>query len=67
MAAERNLPAKEDRRKYSGETVDYPFLFLVLLLLFVGLVMLYSASFAQSDYFVHCFLAVFHFCFSILC
>ena len=50
MAAEHNLPAKEDRRKHSGESVDYPFLFLVLLLLFVGLVMLYSASFAQSEY-----------------
>ena len=50
MAVEHNLPAKEDRRKRSGEIVDYPFLFLVLLLLFVGLVMLYSASFAQSEY-----------------
>ena len=49
MASERKLPAKEDRRR-SGETVDYPFLILLLLLLTVGLVMLYSASFAQSEY-----------------
>lgn len=52
MAAERTLYAKEDRRilKRSGESVDYPFLILILLLLFVGLAMLYSASFAQSEY-----------------
>ncbi|MBP3684147.1 MAG: putative lipid II flippase FtsW [Oscillospiraceae bacterium] len=31
-------------------SVDYPFLFLVLLLLVVGLTMLYSASYAQSEY-----------------
>ena len=49
MAAERKRPAKEDRRVH-GESVDYPFLFLVLLLLTVGLAMLYSASFAQSEY-----------------
>ena len=49
MALERKLPAKEDRRR-SGESVDYPFLFLVLLLLTVGLAMLWSASFAQSMY-----------------
>lgn len=30
--------------------MDYPFLFLVLLLLTVGLAMLYSASYAQSEY-----------------
>ena len=46
---ENSLRAKEDRR-VSGETVDYPFLFLVLLLLAVGLTMLYSASYAQSAY-----------------
>lgn len=52
MAAERVLFAKEDRRpgKRVGEKVDIPFLLLVLLLLTVGLVMLYSASFAQSEY-----------------
>ena len=51
MAAEKTLYAKEDRRRYSaGERVDIPFLFLVLLLLTVGLIMLYSASSAQSEY-----------------
>ena len=50
MAPERKLPAKEDRRNRSGENVDYPFLFLILLLLTVGLTMLYSASYAQSHY-----------------
>ena len=50
MALERTLRAKEDRRRTGGERVDYPFLFLVLALLTVGLVMLYSASFAQSEY-----------------
>ena len=50
MAAERNLYAKEDRRLKTVKTVDIPFLVLVLLLLTVGLVMLYSASFAQSRY-----------------
>ena len=49
MALERTLHAKEDRRR-SGESVDYPFLFLVLLLLTVGLAMLWSASYAQSMY-----------------
>ena len=48
MAA-ASLRAKEDRRLY-GESVDYPFLFLVLLLLTAGLAMLYSASYAQSQY-----------------
>lgn len=49
MAAGKTLYAKEDRRK-SGEGVDIPFLLLTLLLLTVGLVMLYSASSAQSEY-----------------
>lgn len=47
------LHAKEERRPSSvrtGDTVDYPFLILVLLLLTVGLTMLYSASYAQSEY-----------------
>ena len=42
------LDAKEDRQL--ATSVDYPFLFLVLLLLTVGLTMLYSASYAQSEY-----------------
>ncbi len=51
MAAERTLYAKEDRREIrGGEGVDIPFLVLVLLLLAVGLLMLYSASSAQSEY-----------------
>ena len=52
MAAERSLYAKENRRpKLRAETsVDIPFLLLVLLLLAVGLTMLYSASYAQSEY-----------------
>ncbi len=49
MAAAR-LRAKEDRRFLSGATVDIPFLVLTLLLLAVGLVMLWSASSAQSQY-----------------
>ena len=50
MAGECDLRAKEDRRQIRGANVDIPFLFLVLLLLTVGLVMLWSASFAQSEY-----------------
>ena len=45
-----NLNTKEDRRSSAQTSVDYPFLFLVLLLLSVGLIMLYSASYAQSAY-----------------
>ena len=52
MAAERTLYAKEDRRK-RGERVDFLFLLLVLLLLTIGLTMLYSASYAQSEYDTH--------------
>ena len=48
---EKRLHAKENRRRHpAGDTVDYPFLILVLLLLAVGLVMLYSAISAQSQY-----------------
>lgn len=47
MAAERHLPAKEDRRAAGA---DIPFLILVLVLLTVGLMVLYSASSAQSAY-----------------
>ena len=53
MAGERALHAKEERRPFSvrtGDTFDFPFLILVLLLLTVGLTMLYSASYAQSEY-----------------
>ncbi len=53
MAVRSKLHAKEDRRRGSAlpqTSVDFPFLFLVLLLLMVGLAMLYSASFAQSEY-----------------
>ena len=49
MAAEKIRLAKENRSP-GNEHVDYPFLFLVLLLLTVGLLMLYSASGAQSAY-----------------
>ena len=49
MAAKKTSYAKEDRR-IRGETVDIPFLVLILLLLAVGLTMLYSASYAQSEY-----------------
>ena len=53
--AQRQLSAKENRSGgYSGDaSVDFPFLFLILLLLAVGLAMLYSASFAQSEYDTH--------------
>ena len=49
MAIQKSLYAKEDRRS-RGVTVDIPFLILILLLLAVGLTMLYSASYAQSEY-----------------
>ena len=46
-----NLRAKENRRRLNAAPgVDYPFLILVLAALTVGLAMLYSASFAQSEY-----------------
>lgn len=53
MAAQRSVVyAKENRRAgfRAGENIDIPFLILVLLLLGVGLTMLYSASYAQSEY-----------------
>ena len=49
MAAKLPSYANEDRRG-CGETVDIIFLILILLLLTVGLGMLYSASYAQSEY-----------------
>jgi len=53
MALQNPLYAKENRRltkKQTGEGVDLVFLFLLLTLLGIGLVMLYSASSAQSEY-----------------
>ena len=50
MASKIPSYANEDRRDCRGETVDHPFLMLLLLLLAVGLLMLYSASSAQSQY-----------------
>ena len=47
------MHAKENRRLgflQAGERIDFTFLILLLLLLAVGLGMLYSASFAQSQY-----------------
>ena len=49
MAAGKHRPAKEDPR-FFGERMDIPFLLLVLTLLAVGLAVLYSASYAQSEY-----------------
>ena len=50
MVPQKHLRTKEDRRISAPPSIDYPFLVLVLLLLTIGLVMLYSASFAQSEY-----------------
>ncbi len=52
MAAQKLLCAKEDRRRLhpAGESVDIPFLIILLIVLAVGLTMLYSASCAQSLY-----------------
>ena len=53
MALQNPLCAKENRRLWrtrTGEHVDLVFLFLLLTLLGVGLVMLYSASSAQSAF-----------------
>lgn len=52
MAIQRRLYAKENRlgRFSRDESVDIPFLLLLLTLLAVGLTMLYSASAAQSEY-----------------
>ena len=53
MAAEKNLHAKENRRRRirpTGEHFDFPFLVILICLLAVGLLMLYSASYAQSEY-----------------
>lgn len=53
MAAVHSLYANEDRRwrkLFNGVSLDIPFLILLLTLLVVGLSMLYSASYAQSEY-----------------
>ena len=51
MAAGKRLHAKEDGHILKvPDSVDYPFLILLLLVLTVGLTMLYSASSAQSLY-----------------
>ena len=51
MAKANSLSAKENHRPIGvDESVDYPFLFLLLLLLTLGLLMLWSASFPQSEY-----------------
>ena len=53
MAAGTALYAKEDRRRNpvrARESMDILFLILLMLLLTVGLIMLYSASYAQSEY-----------------
>ena len=53
MASQKLLYAKENRRperKRTGDSVDIPFLMILLVLLAVGLIMLYSASSAQSMY-----------------
>ena len=53
MAIQTRLYAKENRRrllKRAGDSVDIPFLLILLVLLAVGLTMLYSASSAQSAY-----------------
>jgi len=51
MASQSVLYAKENRRpSMAGESVDIPFLLILLTLLTVGLIMLYSASSAQSQY-----------------
>lgn len=50
MGSETVLNTKDDRRREAGERVDSVFVIYVLTLLAVGLIMLYSASYAQSQY-----------------
>ncbi len=53
MGGQENLRTKENRRSMlhrSDDNVDIPFLIILLMLLAVGLTMLYSASYAQSEY-----------------
>ena len=53
MAAPYRVHAKEDRRfawSRAGEGIDIPFLIILLVVFLVGLSLLYSASYAQSEY-----------------
>jgi len=53
MAAGNPLYAKVNRRlkaTQTGANIDFAFLFILMILLAVGLCMLYSASYAQSEY-----------------
>ena len=53
MALQKPLHAKENRHlpaRRMGARIDIPFLILLMVLLIVGLTMLYSASYAQSEY-----------------
>lgn len=52
MALQSVLYAKENRRrlKPTGDSIDYTFLIILILVLLTGLTMLYSASYAQSLY-----------------
>ena len=53
MATVKSLYANENHRRklrFGGASVDFLFLVLLLVLLAIGLIMLYSASFAQSEF-----------------
>jgi len=53
MAAPYRVHAKEDRRLgffRAGEGIDIPFFIILLVIFLVGLCLLYSASYAQSEY-----------------
>ena len=54
LARQERLRLRKEKEQESRELargpIDLPFLVLVLLALAVGLTMLYSASFAQSEY-----------------
>ena len=50
MVSQKHLRTKANRRPKASQGVDVPFLALVLLLLILGLAVLYSASYAQSQY-----------------
>lgn len=53
MAAPYRVHAKEDRRsalRRAGEGMDIPFFIILLVIFLVGLCLLYSASYAQSEY-----------------
>ena len=53
MAAPYRVHAKEDRRsalRRAGEGIDILFFIILLVIFLVGLCLLYSASYAQSEY-----------------